>query len=80
MPQAKKQPFEWHKKARLLYCNILEHLILHIKIAVLSQKNYLETLREVDNFFSTGRIFMMCMEINDMFMNNGTKAAWTKRC
>ena len=38
------QPFEWQKKERLVYCNVLEHLILHIKIAVLRQKDVLENL------------------------------------
>lgn len=28
-----KNPFEYQKAERLLYCNALEHLILHIKIA-----------------------------------------------
>ena len=79
-PQAKMQPFEWQKKERLVYCNILEHLILHMKIAVLRQKNMLETPQEIADFFTTGGIFMICDEINDMFMNDGTKVAWKKRC
>lgn len=33
---AKVQPFEWQKKERLVYCNMLEHLILHMKIFVLA--------------------------------------------
>ena len=79
-PQAKMQPFEWQKKERLVYCNILEHLILHMKIAVLRQKNMLEKPKEIADFFTTGGIFMICDEINDMFMNDGTKVAWKKRC
>ena len=78
--QAKMQPFEWQKKERLVYCNILEHLILHMKIAVLRQKKVLETPTEITDFFTTGGIFMVCQEINDMFMNDGTKVAWKKRC
>ena len=31
--QAPKYPFEWQKADRLVYCNYMEHLILHIKIA-----------------------------------------------
>ena len=30
---AAKCPFEWQKADRLVYCNYLEHLLLHIKIA-----------------------------------------------
>lgn len=78
--QARLQPFEWQKKDRLVYCNILEHLILHIKIAVLRQKKSLETPGEVANFFTSGGIFMICKEINDMFMNNGTQIPWKQRC
>lgn len=78
--QAKRQPFEWQKKERLVYCNILEHLILHMKIAILRQKKMLETPKEIARFFTTGGIFMICKEINDMFMNNGTKVMWKKRC
>ena len=78
--QAQMQPFEWQKKERLVYCNIIEHLILHMKIAVLRQKDFLRKPFDVDNFFSTGGIFMVCHDINDMFMNNGTSVPWKKRC
>ena len=77
---AKSQTFEWQKKERLLYCNIIEHLILHIKIAVLRQKEPLKTPQDVFDFFTTGGIFMLCYEINDMFVCNGTSVAWRKRC
>lgn len=30
---AEKCPYEWQKADRLVYCNYLEHLLLHIKIA-----------------------------------------------
>lgn len=79
-PQAKKQPFEWQKKERLVYCNILEHLILHMKIAVLRQRKTFDTPTEIADFFSTGGSIIICNEINDMFMNDGTKVAWKKRC
>lgn len=79
-PQAKLQPFEWQKKERLVYCNILEHLILHMKIAILRQKKMLETPIEIRDFFTTGGIFMICEDINDMFMFDGTKTPWKKRC
>ncbi len=79
-PQAKMQPFEWQKRERLVYCNILEHLILHMKIAILRQKKILETPIEITDFFTTGGIFMICHEINDMFRNDGIKATWKKRC
>ncbi len=79
-PQAKMQPFEWQAKERLVYCNFLEHLILHMKIAILRQKKILETPREIENFFTTGGIFMICQNINDMFVLDGTNISWQKRC
>jgi len=78
--QARMQPFEWQKKERLVYCNIIEHLILHMKIAVLRQKGILREPYDVHGFFSTGGIFMLCAEINDMFINAGTGTVWKRRC
>lgn len=77
---ARMQPFEWQKKERLVYCNILEHLILHMKIAVIRQKEKLQKPKNVPEFFTTGGIFMLCEEINDLFAKDGTAVAWKKRC
>lgn len=77
---AQNQPFEWQKKERLVYCNILEHLILHMKIAVLRQKGLLDEPGEIELFFTTGGIWTICEVINDMFMNNGTNVPWKKSC
>lgn len=78
--QAATQPFAWQRKERLVYCNILEHLILHIKIAVLRQKKMFDTPRNIADFFTTGGIYWICEIINDMFMSDGTNVAWMKRC
>ncbi len=77
---AKSQPFEWQKKERLVYCNVLEHLILHIKIAVLRQKHNFKEPADIRRFFSTGGIFMLCKEINDMFLMSGTQVPYKQRC
>ena len=77
---AKTQPFEWQKKERLIYCNILEHLILHIKIAILRQKGKLKKPSDIYAFFTTGGIFMICADINNMFSGIGIKVPWIKRC
>lgn len=79
-PQAQRQPFEWQKKERLVYCNILEHLILHMKIAVLRQKRLLKEPRDIGLFFTTQGIWSICVDINDMFVTNGTNVTWKKRC
>lgn len=74
------QPFEWQKKERLAYCNVLEHLVLHIKIAILRHTKCLTKPSDVLLFFTTGGIFELCKEINDMYCNNGTSVAWKQRC
>lgn len=79
-PQARMQPYEWQKKERLVYCNAIEHLILHYKIAVLRQNKHVKSAMDVSNFFTTGGIYMVCHEINDMYMNDGTEVAWKQRC
>ena len=75
-----RQPFEWQKKERLVYCNALEHLILHMKIAIVRQKDLLETSSEIGRFFNTGGIYQISHEINDMYMQDGTTISWKKRC
>ena len=77
---ADSQPFEWQKKENLLYCNILEHLILHIKIAVLRDKRIFKEAANIESFFTTHGINMICKDIVDFFELDGTKVAWKKRC
>lgn len=77
---AMRQPYEWQKKERLVYCNVLEHLILHIKIAVLRQRHPFSEPNDIPLFFTTGGIFMVCQTINDMFGNKGIKVQWRKKC
>lgn len=76
---AARQPFAWQKKERLVYCNYIEHLILHMKIAILRQKAPLKTPREVCEFFTTGGIYMVCSDLNDLFTNKGPSVNWQKR-
>lgn len=77
---ASLQPFTWQKKERLVYCNYLEHLILHIKIAVLRQRSSLKTPMDVWNFFSTGGIFMVCEDINKLFSGTDDIRPWQRHC
>ncbi|NLK77050.1 MAG: hypothetical protein GX284_04935 [Clostridiales bacterium] len=79
-PQARMQPFEWQKKERLVYCNALEHLVLHMKICILRQNRKFKEPYDIDSFFTTGGVYMICHEINDMFINDGTSVRWKKRC
>lgn len=74
------KPFEWQKKENLVYCNHIEHLILHIKIAVLRQKTRLRQPYDVQDFFTSGGIFQITNTINDLFAFDGTKVKWSIRC
>lgn len=78
--QARMQSYEWQRKERLVYCNILEHLILHIKIAVLRQRRLLYTHTDIPDFFTTGGIYLICEEINSMFLNQVISQQWIKCC
>ena len=69
--QAKNQPFEWQLKERLVYCNLLEHLILHIKIAVLRQRHKLYNVKDISDFFTTHGINTIVEQINDSFYRKG---------
>ena len=75
------QPLTWQKKENLVYCNMLEHLLLHIKIAVLRQKKYKFTEPfEIDDFFTTHGINVICNQINELFALDGETTGWQKKC
>ncbi len=74
------QPYEWQLKENLVYCNLLEHLLLHIKIAVLRQKTKLVMPKDIEDFFTTGGIFQITGVINYVFDNDGCAQKWLKRC
>lgn len=78
--QARMQPFAWQKAERLVYCNILEHLILHIKIAVLRQKEKMWRPFSLYDFFTTGGFWVICREINSLYMDKGDTKIYRQRC
>ena len=57
-------PFEYQKANRLVYCNVLEHLILHIKI-VEEPKNENANKMEIQGI--GGAVCFICPQINDYF-------------
>lgn len=57
-------PFEYQKANRLVYCNVLEHLILHIKI-VEEPKN--ENANQMEIQVIGGAVCFICPQINDYF-------------
>ncbi len=64
-----KYPFEYQKAENLVYCNLLEHLVLHVKISLMNT--------HVD--FAPG-VYYISQDINDMFKTNGELRRWQQRC
>lgn len=76
---AKKQPFEWQLRNRLVYCNLIEHLILHIKISIMRQKH--KFINKLDmKYFITDGVFMIARELNDFFFSEKVASGWRKNC
>lgn len=61
---ASKNPFTYQKAERLVYCNYLEHLLLHIKIAE-EPRTELSNSNEVQGI---GGTILITNAINDIFM------------
>lgn len=61
---ATKNPYEYQKADRLVYCNVLEHLILHIKIAE-EPRNKAANEFEIQGI--GGVINFLCPQINDYY-------------
>ena len=57
-------PFEYQKANRLVYCNILEHLILHIKIA---EEPKPEGANLLEDQGIGGAVNFICRELNDYY-------------
>ena len=79
---ANEQPYEYQKAERLVYCNYLEHLLLHIRIGKDKYWKEHESFtfpKEFDYFIVPG-ITYICSEINDLFEKNGSAVEWRNRC
>ena len=61
---APNNPFEYQKADRLVYCNALEHLILHVKI-VEEPKNKDANKMELQGI--GGAVNFLCPQINDYY-------------
>lgn len=61
---AARNPFEYQKAERLVYCNVLEHLILHIKI-VEEPRSWEANQLELPGI--GGIINFLCPQINDYY-------------
>lgn len=77
---AVRQPFEWQRKERLVYCNALEHLLLHMKIDVLRQNKEMSKPMDIEKFFTSHGVHMVCRTINGLFMGNKPVNDWRVKC
>lgn len=77
---AVRQPFEWQRKERLVYCNALEHLLLHMKIDVLRQNKEMSSPMDIEIFFTSHGVHMVCKTINGLFADDKPANGWRMKC
>ena len=70
---ARQYPFAYQKADRLVYCNILEHFLLHILI-------YEKTKNSNTGLGINGAIAFMCPQLNDLYGGYEFKKEWIIRC
>lgn len=79
---ASLQPFEYQKAERLVYCNYIEHLLLHILIGknnFWSKHQKLIAPIQFSSFIVPGIAFI-CADINLLYDQNGSSVKWRNRC
>ena len=74
---AKQKPFEWQKAENIVYCDYLEHLLLHILICEDSSLK-----RRKDNVVVGfgGVVNYLVPELNDIYSGWEPKQQWKKNC
>lgn len=73
---AKKNPFEWQKKENLVYCDLLEHLFLHLLIC----KYPAEDKNKNDVVGLGGALEYIIPELNDVYSGWTSKQQWQQNC
>ena len=72
---AAANPFEYQKANRLVYCNLLEHLLLHVKIA----ENPNEDANEGELPGIGGAINFICKGLNDIYAGKEPTDEWREK-
>lgn len=69
-------PYEWQLKENIIYCNLIEHLFLHILICEnpSDEKNFLEKVGY------GGIVNFLVPELNDVYSGWVSKQAWQQKC
>ena len=73
---AAQNPFEYQKASRLVYCNLLEHLLLHVKIAE-EPRNPDANENELPGI--GGAINFICKDLNDIYAGKEPADEWRKK-
>ncbi|WP_311564592.1 Eco57I restriction-modification methylase domain-containing protein [Peptoniphilus duerdenii] len=71
---AAANPFDYQKANRLVYCNLLEHLLLHVKIA----ENPNPDANENELPGIGGAINFICKDLNDIYSGKEFANEWRK--
>lgn len=71
---AQKAPFEWQRKENIVYCDLLEHLLLHVKICEYPSPAALP----VFDVGVGGVVNFIVPELNDLYSGWETKQDWRK--
>lgn len=70
---ATKNPFSYQKADRLVYCNFLEHFMLHIKIA---EEPRADGANEHELPGVGGAVNLICRQLNDFYGGYEFKQTW----
>lgn len=73
---AMRNPFEWQLAKNIVYCDYLEHLLLHILICEYPAKNH--NIMEVVGI--GGIINFIVPELNDIYSGWETSQPWRRNC
>lgn len=73
---ASKNPYEWQKKENLVYCNLLEHLLLHQLICEYPA----EDKNDNEQVGIGGVVNFIVPELNDVYSGWVSKQSWQQNC
>lgn len=79
---AVRYPFNYQRANRLVYCNYLEHLILHIRIGIETywrKHTELNQPNDIPYLMNPG-FGILTQEINTLFDEAGSAVQWRQRC
>lgn len=73
---AQKFPFEWQQKENIIYCDYLEHLLLHVLICIYPNPNKVP----IADVGIGGVINFIVPELNDLYSGWKTNQVWRQNC